>query len=282
MSFLDRIAECNNADLSRYRPFIVGAHRVGWVDDHLADLVAPFGDVFRVTVDAVTLNPDLDDIERRTAAMDRVLRELAEAGVVGGWRDEPYAVKTTYAATPLMRMERAAVPLFGVRAYGVHMNGYVRDGGGIKMWIGRRAADKPTYPNKLDNMVAGGQPDGISLVDNLVKEAAEEASLPDEMVRGSAVPVGAVTYCAAVPEGLKPDVQFCFDLELPPDIRPRNADGEIAEFQLWAIDDVLETVAETDAFKFNCNLVIIDFAIRHGCISPDHADYVAIVRGLRQ
>ncbi len=39
------------------------------------------------------------------------------------------------------------------------------------MWIARRAHDKPTCPGMLDNFVAGGQPVGASLKDNVIKEA---------------------------------------------------------------------------------------------------------------
>ncbi len=42
-----------------------------------------------------------------------------------------------------------------------------------------------------------------------------------------------------------------------------------------------EVVRDGFDFKFNCNLVIIDFLVRHGIIEPDHPDYLAITRGLR-
>ena len=42
----------------------------------------------------------------------------------------------------------------------------------------------------------------------------------------------------------------------------------------------MEIVEITDDFKFNCNLVIIDFCIRHGVLPPEHPDYEAILRGL--
>jgi len=36
-------------------------------------------------------------------------------------------------------------------------------------------------------------------------------------------------------------------------------------------------------FKFNVNLVIIDFLIRHGYLSPDlEPDYLGLVSGLRR
>ncbi|MEC8136822.1 MAG: DUF4743 domain-containing protein, partial [Pseudomonadota bacterium] len=38
---------------------------------------------------------------------------------------------------------------------------------------------------------------------------------------------------------------------------------------------------DTFAFKFNCNLVIIDFLIRHGILDPDsEPDYTDLCRGL--
>ena len=149
-----------------------------------------------------------------------------------------------WGSAPVMLMERAATPYFGVRAYGVHMNGFVRHGGHISMWVGRRAFDKPTYPGMLDNMVAGGQPAALSLKENLVKESGEEADIP-EALAARALPTGAVTYTMETPEGLKPDVQFVYELELPHDFTPRNRDGEIQEFMLWPIARVIEVVRET-------------------------------------
>ena len=61
-----------------------------------------------------------------------------------------------------------------------------------------------------------------------------------------------------------------------------SGDGEICEFHLWPVEEVARLVRDTFDFKFNCNLVIIDFLIRHGYIAPDHPDYLALVRGLRQ
>ncbi|MBY0431990.1 MAG: DUF4743 domain-containing protein, partial [Rhodospirillales bacterium] len=149
------------------------------------------------------------------------------------------------------------------------------------MWIGRRAADKAVAPNKLDNIVAGGQPAHLSLHANLLKEAAEEADIPAELAAQSR-PVGLISYCMEAENGLKPDVQFCYDLDLPADFQPRNTDGEISEFMLWPVERVAETVRSGDDFKFNVNLVIIDYLIRHGFLSPDdEPDYLALVMGLK-
>ena len=280
MSFLDRIRECNTHDLANFRPFIVAGQRVGWVRHAFADTLAGFPDVFDVVRESVRLSDRFRDFESRSDALESVVRALEAKGMIKGRRNEYYPVSTGFAAKPFARIERAAIPPFGIRAYGVHMNGYVRRPDGIHMWIGRRAKDKHTYPGMLDNTVAGGQPMGIGLLENLAKECKEEASIPEELARRS-VPVGAITYCMEAEDGLKPDVQFCYDLELPANFVPRNTDGEIAEFMLWPIEKVAEIVRDTGEFKFNCNLVIIDFMVRHGLIPPEHPDYLEIVAGLR-
>ncbi len=67
--------------------------------------------------------------------------------------------------------------------------------------------NKPTDAGKLDHLVAGGQPYGMAVFDNLIKEAAEEADLPASLAR-QAVAVGAVSYRCERAEGLRDDVLF--------------------------------------------------------------------------
>ena len=69
--------------------------------------------------------------------------------------------------------------------YGVHINGIVQASrtDEPKMWIARRSATKSNWPNMLDHIVAGGQPAGISLLENVVKECEEEAGIEESIVR---------------------------------------------------------------------------------------------------
>ena len=64
------------------------------------------------------------------------------------------------------------------------------------------------------------QPHGLSPQENVIKECKEEASIPRELAQ-LAVPAGAVSYCSEQAEGLKRDVLFCYDLELPQDFVPK-------------------------------------------------------------
>jgi len=279
MSFLDRIAECAAYDSGDYVPFFAGGSQVGQISHAFTDVLNNYLEVFLVTDADMVLNGELDSFEKRTSAVASVLDELRQQGMVPGWRDEPYPVGPAFNRPSFFEMERAAVPLFGVRGYGVHMNGWLEKEGTTFMWVARRSLTKPTGPGKLDQMVGGGQPAGLSLRENLIKECREEAGLP-EVISSKAVPVGTVSYCTRREEGLRHDVLFNFDLEVPVDFQPVNEDGEVAEFMLWPIDEVMQTIRDTEAFKFNSALVIMDFLVRRGFIEADDPDYVDIVRGL--
>jgi 8-oxo-dGTP pyrophosphatase MutT (NUDIX family) len=282
MSFLDRIRACNNVqDFSAFRPFVVGDRRVGWIGEAFVQEIARFGDVFRVENGTVRLASGLDSYAARTEAVGTALRALKAEGHFPAWRGEAYPVGSGWGAAPLFQMERACVPRFGVAAYGVHINGYVRRPDGLHMWIARRARDKPTYPGQLDNMIAGGQPVGLGLMENVVKEAKEEAGVPAALAR-TARAVGAISYVHAAADGLKPDAMFVYDLELPAEFEPRNIDGEAESFMLLPVEEVMRITSDTAEFKFNCAVVNIDFFIRHGLISPEDPDYVEILRGMHR
>lgn len=286
VSLLARIEEANRHGFSGFRPWYVAGQRVGCVRDSFVERLAAWPDVFRIEPGALHMARELDATHvpeaRRSEAIAQVCEALRDQRVITGWRDERYPVTRAWTAPPLALIERAAAPFFGITAYGVHMNGFVRDARSTqRMWIARRALSKPTGPGKLDQLVAGGQPHGISLHENLIKECAEEAGIPRALAE-HVRPAGAISYLLETPNGMRPDVLFCFDLELPANFEPVNADGEVDAFYLWDVDTVEHTVTHTDRFKFNCSLVIIDFLIRHGHIAADHPHYEALVLGLRQ
>lgn len=284
MSLLDRVRICQRRDLAGYRRFVVAGQALGWVRPDWAERLRAFPEVFHVEAETVTLDPGLADFDSRSRAVEAVLRRLREDGLIPGWRDEPYPVGTGFHAPPLLQMERAAVPGFGVQAYGIHVNGFVETAPcrneGLRIWVAKRSRFKPTGPGKLDHLVAGGQPLGIGLRDNLLKESAEEAGLP-AAIASRARPAGFVSYVMTNEEGVRNDVLFVYDLAVPPDFRPVNTDGEIEEFYLWPVEQVIEVLSGSDRFKFNVALVIIDFLVRRGLVPPEDPDYVELVHGLR-
>jgi 8-oxo-dGTP pyrophosphatase MutT (NUDIX family) len=279
--FLDRVADCNRHDLSAYVPWSVAGRRIGHVrSDRVEPLLASGGG--RVFVRGpLGLELTGASAAERSESVARCFAELRTSGLAKAPRGELYPAAFPVRAAPVCLVDRSYVAWLGVAAVGVHVNGFVRGPDGIEMWVGFRARDKPTFPGQLDNVVAGGQPHGLGLLDNVRKECEEEAGIPEGLSR-AALPVGAISYVFENDTGIKPDTMFCFDLELPRDFEPVPVDGEVERFERWSLDRVAERVAMTRDFKFNCNLVVIDFLVRHGCVDVEQAGYAELVAGLRR
>lgn len=262
MSFdrlLQRITTCHAADLAAFQPWFVDEHVAGWVHrERAADLASIAGSVRGS--DRWTL-PGADFAER-TRAMALVVDGLVRAGRLRAPLGEAYPVFATASREPLLAIDRCAVPWFGVRAHGVHLNGYVRTAVGLQIWVARRARGKRTFPGHLDNLVAGGQPIGLSPRQTLVKECLEEAGIPGELAE-RAVAVGQLHYTQQVDRDLKVDTLGLFDLELPADFVPRPIDGEVESFELWSPARLLDSLAGAEAWKPNCALVALHFLLRH-------------------
>ena len=279
MSFAYHIRACNSFDRRRVVPLVAGPQRIGWLLRDNAAALSRFPKVFAAEGDAVRLVAE-GNVDTVSAAVDEVVEALVVENLVPKWRNETFDVMRRWGEPPIFRLDRGAVPFFGTRAYGVHLNGYRRDGG-LRLWIGRRAPDKRVSPNKLDNIVAGGIGNGHGIAATLFKEAEEEGGIPAALVE-RAVPVGAVSYCMQTELGIRDDVLYVYDLELPADFVPVNGDGEIVHFDLMPAADVVERVRSTDDFKFNVNLVILDFALRHGLIQVDDPEYTEVATGLHR
>ncbi|KAK1265204.1 hypothetical protein QJS04_geneDACA023824 [Acorus gramineus] len=226
----------------------------------------------------MALHPLLRTPQDRTEAIGGVIRCLG--GLIPGIRNELYPVISSFGMPIFFSLERAAAPYFGIKAYGVHMNGYVDRNGEKFLWIGKRSDSKPTFPGMLDHLVAGGLPHGITCYDNLLKECEEEAGIPSS-ISHTAIPVGAVSYMDIDGYRYKRDVLFCYDLRLPEGFVPVNQDGEVDSFKLIPVAQVANIIRRTEFFKPNCALVIIDFLFRHGCISPDSRGYLELLQSLR-
>jgi len=279
MSYLEHITRCNHYNPDLYIPFYIADQQVGWIDKHFSSHLKVWGDIFQRKNSVITLNPELSTPEKRTQAVAPILETLHNEGVIDSWVGEPYAVNTRYGEEPAFLMERAAVSFFGVRGYGVHVNGLVEKADGMYIWIARRTKDKPFWPGQLDQMVAGGQPAGIGRLDNVIKESAEEANIP-KSIASTAELVSTIHYRGASSRGMNVDTLFNYDVFLPEDFVPENTDGEVDEFILMTLEEMAHLTDTTTEFKDNCNLVNIDLLLRRGLINESHADYIEIRKKL--
>jgi len=267
--FARHIAACNNiASPSGFLGFHMGGVQVGFITPELARALTFRPRDFHFDQHGVAMAGRLKTSAARSDALAAALPSLAEGGYLR-IRREAFDVRQTSNGQVLATLDRGALPAFGVMSQGVHLNGLVRRADGLHVWIGIRARDKAVAPGQIDNLVAGGIPAGLTPAETLVKEAAEEASLPPELAT-LARPMGRVSYILLNNEGLRRDVLHCYDLELPEDVTPSPNDDEVERFELWPAGRLLEAVADSDDIKFNVNLTLIDLFLREGLLAdPD-------------
>ncbi|KAI0396750.1 thiamine pyrophosphokinase-related protein [Xylariaceae sp. FL0594] len=154
-------------------------------------------------------------------------------------------------------IERAAFPLLGIVAYGVHLIAYTTttttttgDSKAVdKIWVSKRGKGANGYHGR----------------------ASEEAGLPKELVDGAQL-CSAVSYFhirkpeqGPDPGLLHPGVQFVYELVVNKDFMP-TADGkEVESFQQLGCKELLQQIIEGKVKPF-FTLVLIDFLLRHGAI----------------
>jgi len=279
MSYLEHIEKCNHYNPDLYKPFCIDNKTLGWINKKFAEHLLRWSDVFLISDSTVIFNPILSTPEQRTKAIAPIIEALHKENIIDSWVGELYAVNQNYEEEPLFLMERAAVSYFGIRGYGVHLNGLVEKDNGTYIWIARRTKAKPFWPGMLDQMVAGGQPAGIGRLDNLIKECAEEANISKSLA-SKAEFVSTIHYRGSSSRGMSVDTLFNYDLILPENFIPENTDGEVDEFILMPLEEMAHITETTHEFKDNCNLVNIDLLIRRGLINESHPDYIEIYEKL--
>lgn len=198
--------------------------------------------------------------------------------VIHKTHSEPYPI---IGANVPVSMERYASTLFGIISRGAHLTVYTTTAEGIKIWVPRRSAHLFTYPDCLDTTVAGGVAAGEGPFECMVREADEEASLPEELVRKNTKAVGCISYIGlnGVQGGgetglINPDIVYVFDLEIEENVTCRQNDSEVKEFYLMTVDEVKAGLARGE-FKTNSALVMIDFFVRHGIITQENEENYA-------
>ncbi|KAJ2034256.1 hypothetical protein GGI03_001032 [Coemansia sp. RSA 2337] len=297
-SLLEVVSECNcvaDVDLLAEREglyrFIVNGRLVGHisasdisalksVENERAHAVFKFDTVQRT----LSFSEEFSDCGTRSAAVADLLAQMRSEKAwasLSKWRGELYPVYDGAGAVAVM-IERAASYNFGIRTFGVHVNGYTRSTTGeLRMWVGRRSQLKPTWPGYLDQIAAGGIGDGLGAWESMVKECGEEAGIPPALAQRGRF-AGTIQYFTRSDLGLQPETQFVFDLELPSDFVPAPTDGEVDSFLHVTLDEAVGRLRRGE-FKPNCGACVIDFLIRHGFVTPDNEpEYLSIVDNLHR
>ncbi len=265
-SVQQRLRAARRFDSSAHVPLLCEGVRVGWLRKAHAQRLMRWPEIFRRDARGVRIAATLASDEARTAAINGIVHALHETGEITGWRDEQYAVASAFDAPAQFHIERAAARYLGTTTYAAHANGYCGGGADCEMWLARRAAVKPIDPGMLDNLVGGGMSAGVPPLQTIVREAWEEAGIPEALAR-NAVATGAISLLREVPEGVQSELIFVFELDLPRDFQPHNEDGEVAEFRRVPISNVVAMLDGNADFTLDASLVIMHFLERREYLS---------------
>jgi 8-oxo-dGTP pyrophosphatase MutT (NUDIX family) len=262
-------------------PFIVDGVDAGYVDERRARRLQRFADVFVLDATCLRFIDALATPTDRTQALHRIALTLSGEGALTGWRNERYAASAPSATAPLFEIERAAARYFGIATHAAHVNATTTEHDGTeRMWIARRSPDKSIDPGMLDNLVGGGVAAHVSVAETLVKEAREEAGIPRSLA-SEAKAAGVVGIFREQSDGVQRETVHVYDLHLPPTFAPRNKDGEVTDYRLASIERVAQWIGEPageDAVTADASLVIVDWLIRQGYVTPAHRGYATLER----
>ncbi|KAI1264704.1 thiamine pyrophosphokinase-related protein [Xylariaceae sp. FL1019] len=227
----------------------------------------------------------------RTAIVATTFGKLRADGkfeILKQWRDQR---KPAWNNGPdgevLFSIERAAAPLLGIIMYGVHLLAYTSSDASnndIKFWVQRRSDTVTAHADHFDNTAAGGVSIGDIPFETMIREASEEAELPEALVRKEAKPCGTLSYFHVRQPGsgypgesglLNPGVHFIYELKLPADEAPRSG-PDVKEFVLWDVEQMKKAML-AGSLKPSFALFMLEFFIRHGIIHQgNEPDFVEI------
>lgn len=239
----------------------VGALTDAWLE---RALVPPTPFVLEVGV--LRLAAPSASFDARTAALDAWAARSRERWSLPGWRGERVVVRDDRDDRPLAGIERALLRALGLPLRSVQACAYATGPDGPRLWVARRAWDKPVDPGRLDALVAGGIAGFDDATATLWRECAEEAGIPEALARG-ARPAGTLELCyPTLYDGL-PAVHrervALHDLALPADFEPVPVDGEHASIEAMTPAEALASI-EAGGWTRDGAQATVDLILRLG------------------
>jgi 8-oxo-dGTP pyrophosphatase MutT (NUDIX family) len=204
--------------------------------------------------------------------------------------NEMFPVFTSVKREHVLDIPCVASPLFGIIGRGVQLVVYQEDvRGKLSVWVAKRSTGRKNFPGMLGATVDTPLTPKETALECLVREAGEEASLDERLVRARARACGTVSYMYATDEksggesGLVcPEVQFVYEICVSEEIVPKPCDGEVEKFELLDVDMLREKL-EREEFRPASACVMIDFLVRHGILTAENEkDYEEITQGLHR
>ena len=182
------------------------------------------------------------------------LRALGVGRVRQHWRDEQLAVCDAQGQR-IARVERGVCRPLGIATSAVHLVGCTSDG---RFWVQQRSLDKANEPGLWDTLMGGMVSAQDSLQSALARETWEEAGLHldslTELRRGGEVLLRKPSSDGADAGYVVERVDW-YRCVVPDGVQPLNQDGEVAQFALLAVPDLIERL-QGDEFTTEAALIL--------------------------
>ena len=160
----------------------------------------------------------------------------------------------------IFEIDRKLLSILGLPQYGIHGNAWSLKKNRVIFHFAKRSEKLDDFPGYYDNLFAGGQPIGISILENLKKEAFEEAGIR-EILRKNLVKGSTVNYFHEHQDKIHSGIIFNYHLKID-NINFNNIDGEVESFFSEDAFQIYKLL-ESKTLKPNCIIPIADFFLRN-------------------
>jgi 8-oxo-dGTP pyrophosphatase MutT (NUDIX family) len=196
----------------------------------------------------------LGDATPALQALADALREQGVGRVRQHWRNEQLAVCDAQGQR-IASVERGICRPLGMATSAVHLVGGTSDG---RFWVQQRSLDKANEPGLWDTLMGGMVSAQDSLASALARETWEEAGLRmdtlTDLRRGGEVLLRKPSSDAADAGYVVERVDW-YRCTVPDGVQPLNQDGEVAQFALLEMPDLIERL-QRDEFTTEAALIL--------------------------
>ncbi|KAH7146166.1 NUDIX hydrolase domain-like protein [Dactylonectria macrodidyma] len=163
--------------------------------------------------------------------------------------------------------------MLGTVVPGVQLIAWTETENHRRYWLQRRSARKNVHPGKLDVTAGGNFAAGERPIDGIVREAFEEASIPEDYTRNNIRSCGTISYHLATngdgSPGSQPHVQYAYEMELPNGMIPKPSDGEVEEFITMDEQEIRAALFQDD-FKPIVGVLWLGHFYGHGMMTAEN------------
>lgn len=217
---------------------------------------------------------EADSVEERSRRVQETLWNAHQArklDMVKKWTDEQFSLYSQD-GEHVLDMSLLGSGVFGAVCSGVTLIAWTQTDHGRKYWLQRRSKNKNVHPGKLDTTAGGNIQLNEKPTDAMIREAREEASIPEEYSRAHLISCGTISYHLAANSdgspGSQPHVQATYEMEFNADIVPKPFDHEVESFVQMTEAEIRESLFG-DEFKMIVGVSWLGHFIRRGILKPE-------------